>query len=216
MDEPLETELRKVLASRAAEVPADAVERLRQADYRPRDASRDASPRWRAGRHGAVGAGVAAAVLVIGAAPAFAGWTAVPADSAPPAIPAAHEGCEASLAAFPTAPRLVDARRDGRARAVHACSLRELRYRRDLPHRTVGDCHLGTGSTGWFAVGLEQWFASGRHGGFELGGHRCRRRRRRHRAAVARPPELGRRRLQRHRGIGRLRRLRGEPPGGRR
>ena len=47
MDEPLETELREVLASRAAAVPADAVDRLRQADYRPREASRDASRRDR-------------------------------------------------------------------------------------------------------------------------------------------------------------------------
>jgi len=104
MDEPLETELREVLASRAAKVPADAVERIRRADYQPR--IRGVTPRAAIGAlsgAGAVGAGVAAAVLLTGATPAFAGWTAAPASGVrPPAE--ADSSCEASLAALSTAP----------------------------------------------------------------------------------------------------------------
>ncbi len=105
MDESLETELREVLANRAADVPADAVERIRRADYRPR--IRRVTPRAAIGAlsgAGVVGAGVAAAVLLTGATPAFAGWTAAPAHSGaqPPVV--ADSSCEASLAALPTAP----------------------------------------------------------------------------------------------------------------
>ena len=106
MDKPLEAELREVLASRAADVPADAVERLIQADYRPR--IRRVTPRAAIGAlSGAsvVGTGVVAAVLLTGATPAYAGWTAAPAHSGtrPPA--AADSSCEARLATLPTAPR---------------------------------------------------------------------------------------------------------------
>ena len=104
MDKPLETELREVLASRAAEVPADAVERIRRADYRPR--IRRVSPRAAIALSGAgaVGAGVAAAALLTGATPAFAGWTTAPAHSGLRPAAAADSSCEASLAALPTAP----------------------------------------------------------------------------------------------------------------
>jgi hypothetical protein len=105
MDKRLEAELREVLASRASEVPAGAVERLIQADYWPR--IRRVTPRAAIGAlSGAsvVGAGVVAAVLLTGATPAYAGWTAAPATSGarPPA--AAASSCEASLALLPTAP----------------------------------------------------------------------------------------------------------------
>ena len=88
----LEEQLSEALASRAASVPPTATHRLRTLDYHPR--------RHRLGVPVAVGAGAAAsaatagtvlAVVLGGAAPAYAGWSPAP-TAAPTAAPSAQAG----------------------------------------------------------------------------------------------------------------------------
>ena len=105
MNEQIENDVRRVLAEAAAKVPAEAVRRITNADYCPRAGW--FTP-WRAvgalAGLGVVGAGVASAVLLTAAAPAFAGWTAAPerGHSAPSAT--ADSSCQSRLSTLPTAP----------------------------------------------------------------------------------------------------------------
>jgi hypothetical protein len=99
MKTAFEEQLSGAFAQRAASVPRSASERLRSVDYHPR--------RHRLGVPVAVGAGAAAsaatvgtvlAVVLGGAAPAYAGWSPAPtaAPSASPS-PAASQSCLSSL-----------------------------------------------------------------------------------------------------------------------
>jgi hypothetical protein len=99
MSESLERELRAAFAERAEDIPAQAGERLRRIDYRPRAYA--LSPRAAIG----AGAGLAAtggaivtiAALSAGAAPAFAGWTATPTAPASGETASALAQCTAQL-----------------------------------------------------------------------------------------------------------------------
>ncbi len=105
MKTEFEADLREAFATLAAGVPVAAASRLRAMDFQPR-ARRLRAPV-------AVGAGVlasaatAGAVLSVvlgGAAPAYAGWSASPvADTSAPSAPAATS-CESQLASAPAAP----------------------------------------------------------------------------------------------------------------
>jgi len=100
MNDQLEADLREEFARRAAEVPAEAGERLRQIDYRPH-----MRRRWPLSL-GAVGAasGTAAAVSVVmlgGSQAAFAGWSATPTAPAEVQSAVAPGNCQARLAAVP-------------------------------------------------------------------------------------------------------------------
>ena len=97
MDDHLETQLRAVLAERAAELAPDAGARLRAVDYRPR--SRSFRPRLALGAGAAAGVAVVltAASLLTGTATTFAGWTAVPTNAGIPSA-AADATCRAQLA----------------------------------------------------------------------------------------------------------------------
>lgn len=90
----------KLLTLRAAEVPTDAVERLRRVDYRPRTRRR-----WPL-TISALGAtsGTAAIVSVVvlgGSQAAFAGWSATPTTPTAAQSAATQDDCPASLAAMP-------------------------------------------------------------------------------------------------------------------
>ncbi|HXW35926.1 MAG TPA: hypothetical protein VEJ87_15230 [Acidimicrobiales bacterium] len=100
MTDQLESELREAFARRAAEVPADAVERLRRVDYRPHTRRR-----WplTIGAFGAAsGTAAAVSVLVLGGSPvAFAGWTATPILTSADQNGAAPGDCQTQLATAP-------------------------------------------------------------------------------------------------------------------
>lgn len=105
MTEQLETDLRHLLARASADVPADAIERITNADYHPRTGW--LTP-WRTAASlagvGVVGSGVATAALLAGATPAFAGWTAMPEPGQHAPSAAADSSCQSQLAGLPTAP----------------------------------------------------------------------------------------------------------------
>lgn len=96
----IETELAAALTAAAGQIPAGASERLAAVDYGPRRS------RFSARRLGAVGgaAGVAAAtvaaVMLTGAAPAFAGWTATPGAATPAQLADADSTCGPALDAL--------------------------------------------------------------------------------------------------------------------
>jgi hypothetical protein len=78
MTDQLEAELRQAFAARASQVPADAVDRLRRVDYRPR--LRRRWPLTVTALGTASGTAAAVSVLVLGGAQtAYAGWSATPA-----------------------------------------------------------------------------------------------------------------------------------------
>jgi hypothetical protein len=153
----LETGVRRVLAEAAEKVPADAVERITGADYRPRAAW--FTP-WRTAGTlvglGVTGAGVASAVLLTATAPAFAGWTATPQRGHLAPSAAADSSCQSRLSVLPTAPsgewtrhRLCDLmlREGSWTSAAHTSGRRWRLRRRDLarsPERTMAvwtRCH---------------------------------------------------------------------------
>jgi hypothetical protein len=112
MNDQLESDLRAVLRSRAADVPASAVARLTHLDYHPR--TRGLRPPLAAGALAT--AGVAAGALAIyslgaGASKAFAGWTPTPTPPAPGQLAAARASCEASQSPIAGLPlKLMDTR----------------------------------------------------------------------------------------------------------
>jgi hypothetical protein len=100
MSQLLEMEVRAALAERAREIPEHAAERLRRIDYRPR--ARALGPRAAVG----AGAGLAATCgvtvalvgLGVGAAPAFAGWSATPTQPTSGETAGALAQCQSRLA----------------------------------------------------------------------------------------------------------------------
>jgi hypothetical protein len=100
MSEALEAELRAAFAERAHDVSAEAVDRLRRTDYRPR--SRTMHPRVAFGAGAAFaatgGAVVALVGLGAGASPAFAGWSATPTAPASGETAGALQQCTSQLA----------------------------------------------------------------------------------------------------------------------
>lgn len=134
MTDPIEVELREVLARHAAKVPSEAAARLVEMDYRPRPSwrvvlakskqflSRDRVQDTRGPRRlilravtagGVIAAGAAAAILFAGGKTqtAFAGWRAVP---TPPVasgqIQAAESECRRNSALASRIPAVVDTR----------------------------------------------------------------------------------------------------------
>jgi hypothetical protein len=98
MNTTLEEELSATLSARAATVPTGAAERLRAVEYHPRRRGRAAPVALGAAAAGAATAGTALAVVLGGAAPAYAGWSATPtaATTAAPS-PQAEQSCLTSL-----------------------------------------------------------------------------------------------------------------------
>jgi hypothetical protein len=101
MTTDMETDVRTALAARAAELPASALTRVQAVDYRPRTARLTRAARVGVGAGvlaGAATAGAALSVVLGGAAPAYAGWSATP-TAAPSAAPSAQasQSCLSSL-----------------------------------------------------------------------------------------------------------------------
>ena len=102
MKTALEQELSDALAQRAASVPRESAERLRCVDYHPRRRLLAVPVAVGAGAAAsAATAGTVLAVVLGGAAPAYAGWSATPTASAPP--PAAPD-CISTLSNAPSGP----------------------------------------------------------------------------------------------------------------
>jgi hypothetical protein len=104
MPDQLEAELTRVLAQHAAAVPADSASRLCDIDFAPRPT------RWSpkvtvASLAGAAAAtGTVVSVIVLGGAqPAFAGWTAAPTPAPPAQSTSATANCQAQLTQQPAA-----------------------------------------------------------------------------------------------------------------
>jgi hypothetical protein len=83
MKTALEEELGSALAARASTLPADAAAGVQAIDYHPRLRRRALPIGVGAGVAGAATAGTVLAVVLGGASPAYAGWSATPASSAP-------------------------------------------------------------------------------------------------------------------------------------
>jgi hypothetical protein len=105
MNQLLDSDLKEAFASQASRIPPDAVAHLRGIDYRPRTSR--LSPRLTVGTlagGGAVAGAVISVVLVGGAQPAFAGWSASPTPGSAGQTATADATCQAQLAAAPAAP----------------------------------------------------------------------------------------------------------------
>jgi hypothetical protein len=101
MTEQLEADLSEALSLYASGIPSDVGARLRAIDYRPRTSR--ISPRLTVGAlaGAAVTAGtVISAVLLGGASPAFAGWTASPTAASASQTTSADASCQAQLASL--------------------------------------------------------------------------------------------------------------------
>jgi hypothetical protein len=99
----LETELRDTLSARVHALDLSAsLDRLRSANYRVRRSR--LSPRLTIGglASGATAGAIAAVVLVGGAPPAFAGWTATPTTPSTAQLTATSDSCQSSLANAPS------------------------------------------------------------------------------------------------------------------
>ena len=102
MSTDLELEVTAALAERAAELPDGAASRLRAVDYRPREHRLLAPAGVAAGAlAGAATVGTVLAVVLGGAAPAYAGWSATPTASATAPTPSADASCQGQLASMP-------------------------------------------------------------------------------------------------------------------
>jgi hypothetical protein len=98
MTDPLEQNLRDAFSARDAQLDPAAVTRLRTLDYHPRGRRIGRLPVF--GALGATGLATAAAVIITlgsSAAPAFAGWQATPAVTAPGQVPQAQQNCGQGL-----------------------------------------------------------------------------------------------------------------------
>jgi hypothetical protein len=107
MTEQLEVDLREAFSRCASSVPRDAGERLRSIDYRPRTGR--VSPRLKVGSlaGAAVTTGTVISVVVLGgASPAFAGWSAAPTVASAAQTGTADGSCQAQLAQLASAPAL--------------------------------------------------------------------------------------------------------------
>jgi hypothetical protein len=99
--DPFAAKLAAILAARAeTAVRPEAVERVRNADYRPR-AHFVRTPVALGVLAGTAGAATAATVVLLGsAAPAYAGWSATPTDSAAVAGPSTAASCQSQLSSM--------------------------------------------------------------------------------------------------------------------
>jgi hypothetical protein len=98
MNDQLEADVRDIFALRAAAVPADAAHRVCSMDFHPR-AGR-VSPRLKVGSLAGLAAATGTVVSVVvlgGAQPAFAGWTAAPAAATSSPSASASSACQAQL-----------------------------------------------------------------------------------------------------------------------
>jgi hypothetical protein len=105
MDQLLETELNEVFSSYASRIPADTAVRLRAVDYKPRTGH--LSPCLTVGALGGVAAtaGTVISVVVLGGAqPAFAGWSASPTPATAAQLASADAACQAKFASAPASP----------------------------------------------------------------------------------------------------------------
>jgi hypothetical protein len=101
MTEQLEADLRQALSERAAAVPADALQRLRRTDYKPR-AHRVRPPvAFGALAGGAAAAAAVVAIVGLGASAqnAFAGWSPSPTATSPGSTGVAQASCMKQLTA---------------------------------------------------------------------------------------------------------------------
>jgi hypothetical protein len=105
MKTEFEADLSEAFAARAARVPVAAASRLRAMDYQPRERRLRAPVTVGAGvLAGAATAGAVLSVVLGGAAPAYAGWSASPsADTSAPSASAATS-CQDQLTSTPAAP----------------------------------------------------------------------------------------------------------------
>lgn len=100
MNDQLEAELRGALARRAAEISAEAVDRLRRVDYKPR--SRRRWPLTVSALGAASGTAAVVSVVVLGGTQsAFAGWSAKPTVATAAQSATTLENCQAYLATMP-------------------------------------------------------------------------------------------------------------------
>ena len=97
MKTTLEEELISALRARAAALPTDASEKLRSVDYHPRRHRRAAPAALGATAVGAAAAGTALVVALGGAAPAYAGWSAVPTAASSSPSSQAEQSCLGAL-----------------------------------------------------------------------------------------------------------------------
>jgi hypothetical protein len=99
MTSPLETELRSALAQRAANVPPDAIERLRAVDYHPQ--TRSSRTRLVLSGSGvaaiATAAGIAISTIGPGVQSAFASWSPTPTTPVSGQVTAAETTCSTSV-----------------------------------------------------------------------------------------------------------------------
>ncbi len=105
MTTDLEWEVTAAFAQRAAELPAGAATQLRAVDYRPREHRLLVPATVAAGAlAGAATVGTVLAVVLGGAAPAYAGWSATPTATATAPSPSADASCQGQLASGPALP----------------------------------------------------------------------------------------------------------------
>jgi hypothetical protein len=100
MKTTLEEQLCTTLRARAAMVPPAAAERLRAAEYHPRRRGPAAPAVLGVAAVGAATAGSALAVVLGGAAPAYAGWSSTP--TAAPSTSPSPQAAQSCLTALPT------------------------------------------------------------------------------------------------------------------
>jgi hypothetical protein len=107
MTTELETEVREAFAARATTLPQGTAERLRGIDYRPRAHRLPRPAALGVGAGVLAGAATTGAVLSVvlgGAAPAYAGWSATPSAATSPS-PEASSSCQSQLSSMPAGPR---------------------------------------------------------------------------------------------------------------
>jgi hypothetical protein len=103
MKTEFEADLSEAFAARAAAVPVAAASRLRSMDYRPRRLR--APVTVGAGVLASAGtAGVVLSVVLGGAAPAYAGWSAAPTAPSNSPSPSAAASCQSQLTTTPSGP----------------------------------------------------------------------------------------------------------------
>jgi hypothetical protein len=103
MKTEFEADLSEAFAARAAAAPMAAASRLRSMDYRPRERRLRAPVTVGAGVLASAGtAGAVLAVVLGGAAPAYAGWSAAPTSTS--SSPSAAASCQSQLTTTPSGP----------------------------------------------------------------------------------------------------------------
>jgi hypothetical protein len=104
MKTEFEADLSDAFAARAAAVPVGTASRLRSMDYRPRERRLRTPVAVGAGVLASAGtAGAVLSVVLGGAAPAYAGWSAAPTAASAPS-PSAATSCQNQLTTMPSGP----------------------------------------------------------------------------------------------------------------